>query len=100
MPAPSGVTPRRWVFLLYVLRGREKRRGPQLTTKQADAFRNKIRPMLYLLFRCRRRLDAPGFDQKGSIDEAVDKAYSAMHELHITLHYHLCGRGVGRRHEK
>jgi hypothetical protein len=56
--------------------------------------------MLYFLFRCRRRLDARGFDQKSAIYQAVDKAYSAMHELHITLHYHACGRGVWRREEK
>jgi hypothetical protein len=73
---------------------------PKLTSGQAGAFRTKVRPMLYFLFRCRRRLDARGFDQKGAIYQAVEKAYSAMHELHITLHYHACGRGVGRRGEK
>jgi hypothetical protein len=56
--------------------------------------------MLYFLFRCKRRLDALGFDQKGPIYRAVDKAYGAMHELHITLHYESCGRGVGRRDKK
>jgi hypothetical protein len=30
------------------------------------------------------------------IYRAIDKAYCAMHELHMTLHYESCGRGVGR----
>jgi hypothetical protein len=56
--------------------------------------------MLYFLFRCRHRLDALGFNQKGEICQAVEKAYNAMHELHINLHYAACGRGVWRRPEK
>jgi hypothetical protein len=67
---------------------------PALTASQT-AFRNRIRPILYVLFRCWRRLDACGFDQKSAIYQAVGKAYSAMHELHISLHYHWCGRGFG-----
>jgi hypothetical protein len=73
---------------------------PTITSTQATAFRDKIRPMLYFLYRCRSRLDSRGFDQKSTVYEAIDKAYSAMHELHITLHYHSCGRGVWRRPEK
>jgi len=66
---------------------------PRLTTKQADALRDRIRPMLHFLHRCRRRLDALGFDEKGAIYRAIDKAYCAMHELHMTLHYESCDRG-------
>ncbi|MGO9916327.1 MAG: hypothetical protein ACLQIB_16725 [Isosphaeraceae bacterium] len=51
--------------------------------------------MLHFLHRCRRRLDALGFDRQGMIYQAIDKAYCAMHELHIELHYESCGRGVG-----
>ena len=69
---------------------------PRLTTKQAEALRDRIRPMLYFLLRCRRRLDVLGFDQKGAIYQAIDKAHSALHSLHVTLIYESCGRGVGR----
>jgi hypothetical protein len=68
----------------------------RLTIKQADALRDRIRPMLHSLYRCRRRLDALGFDDKGVIYRSIDKAYCAMHELHMTLRYESCGRGVGR----
>jgi hypothetical protein len=69
---------------------------PRLTPKQADALRDRIRPMLHFLFRCRRRLDALGFDEKSAIYQAIDKAYCAMHDLHMKLHYESCGHGVGK----
>jgi hypothetical protein len=47
------------------------------------------------LLRCRRRLEALNFDQKGVIFQAVDKAHSAIHNLHVELIYMSCGRGVG-----
>jgi hypothetical protein len=68
---------------------------PRLTAKQAEALRNRIRPMLHFLHRCRRRLDALGFDPKGPIYMAIDKAYCAMYSLHMTLHYESCCGGVG-----
>jgi hypothetical protein len=52
--------------------------------------------MLSFVYRRQRRLDALGFDQKGAIYQAIDKAYCALHELHMKLHYESCGRGVGR----
>jgi len=56
--------------------------------------------MLSFLYRCRRRLDVLGFDQKGAIYQTIDKAYCAMHDLHMKLHYESCGRGVGRASEE
>jgi hypothetical protein len=74
---------------------------PGLTTKQAEALRDRIRPMLHFLHRCRRRLDTLGFDSRGPIYQVIDKAYCAMHDLHMKLHYESCGRGVGRAsHER
>jgi hypothetical protein len=69
---------------------------PRLTTKQAEALRDRIRPMLHFLYKCRRRLDTLGFDAKGPVYQVIDKAYCAMHDLHMKLHYESCGRGVGR----
>ena len=68
----------------------------RLTTKQAEALRDRIRPMLHFLHRCRRRLDVLGFDEKGAIYQTIDKAYCAMHDLHMKLHYESCGHGVGK----
>ena len=73
---------------------------PRLTTKQAEALRDRIRPMLLFLLKCRNRLDVLGFDQKGAVYQAIDKAHSAMHGLFVTLHYESCGRGVGRPSEE
>jgi hypothetical protein len=73
---------------------------PRLTTKQAEALRDRIRPMVSFLHRCLRRLDARGFDDKGVIYQAIDKAYCALHKLHIELHYESCGHGVGETSEE
>lgn len=73
---------------------------PRLTTKQAEALRDRIRPMLHFLHRCRRRLDALGFDEKGAVYQTVDRAYCALHDLHMRLHYESCGHGVGRPTEE
>jgi hypothetical protein len=56
--------------------------------------------MLHFLYRCRRRLDVLGFDDQGVIYQAIDRAYCAMHELHMKLHYESCGRGVGRANDE
>jgi hypothetical protein len=50
--------------------------------------------MLRFLFKCRRRLDALGFEEKSAIYVAIDTAYFAMHDLHMKLHYESCGHGV------
>jgi hypothetical protein len=50
--------------------------------------------MLSFLYRCRRRLDVRGFDAKSEVYREIDKAYCAMHSLHVTLIYEACGRGV------
>jgi hypothetical protein len=73
---------------------------PRLTTKQAEALRDRIRPMLHFLHKCRRRVDVLGFDVRGPIYEVVDMAYCAMHDLHMKLHYESCGHGEGRAEEE
>jgi hypothetical protein len=72
----------------------------ELTPKQAEAFRNHIRPMLHFLLRCRRRLDARGFDPKGALYQTIDKAYSALPALHVQLHYLSGSHGVGELPEQ
>jgi hypothetical protein len=58
-----------------------------LTTCQAAAFRERVRPMLGFLYRCRKRLDERGFDRKSRVYECVVRAYDALHSLHMELHY-------------
>ena len=55
--------------------------------------------MIGFLYRCKRRLEAKGFDQNRKLYRLDDKAYDAMHSLHLDLHYIACERGVGRRDE-
>ena len=65
----------------------------KLTQKQAEAFIQRIRPMLRFLHLCRKRLDARGFDSKSTLYAAVAKAYDAVHGLHVELHYLSVRRG-------
>jgi hypothetical protein len=70
-----------------------------LTPKQAAAFRDLVQPMLGFLYRCKRRLEAKAFDKQSKLFRLVEKAYDAMHSLHLELHYISCGRGVGRSND-
>jgi hypothetical protein len=56
-----------------------------ITPAQADAFRERIQPMLEFVFRCRQRLEDLGFTQDDALHKATAKAYSALDELRTTL---------------
>jgi hypothetical protein len=71
----------------------------QLTPKQAEALRDRIRPMLSFLHRCRQRMDARGFDQTSKIYLGIDKATRAVHELDVTLRSISRDSGVWRPSE-
>jgi hypothetical protein len=73
---------------------------PRLTTKQAAALRDRIRPMLHFLHRCKRRLEALGFLEKSEIFQAVSKAHTAVHGLFMTAHYESCASGVWKTSEE
>jgi hypothetical protein len=83
-----------YVYTLSVMR------FTRLTREQAEAFPNKIRPMLHFLLLCRRRMDTRGFDQNSRLYTLVDKAHSALQSLFVELHYISCGSGVGEPPEK
>jgi hypothetical protein len=57
----------------------------RLTTIQADAFCQRVRPMLRSLYLGRKRLEARGFDPKSKLYAAVANAQDAMHSLHMEL---------------
>jgi hypothetical protein len=72
---------------------------PRLTPKQAEAFRQRIAPMLGFVHGCRRRLEARGFHPSSKVFQLVNAAYDALHSLHIELHYMACKSGVWRAKE-
>jgi hypothetical protein len=48
-----------------------------LSRRQAHATRDRIRPMMEFLYRCRRRMEQLGFDRNGAIYRSIDQAYTA-----------------------
>jgi hypothetical protein len=56
-----------------------------ITPAQADAFRERIQPMLEFVFRCRQRLEALAFSQYDALYRATEKTYAALDELRMTL---------------
>ena len=69
--------------------------SPKLTRQEADAFREKVRPILNYFNRCVRRLEAKNFTDKCELFKSVKKARDALFSLHVDLIYLACGRGVG-----
>jgi hypothetical protein len=68
----------------------------QITPKQAEALRERIRPILRFFARCRQRLTDRHIDPDSEIAKAIVKAHDAVHALSITAHYDSIPRGVGR----
>jgi hypothetical protein len=56
-----------------------------LSRRQAQATRDRIRPMIELLYRCRCRMEQLGFDRNGAIYRSFDQAYTAFLELNAEL---------------
>jgi hypothetical protein len=67
---------------------------PRLTSRQAAALRDRVMPMLRFLLRCRRRLDALGFNTSHPIYRAIDTAYCAVQDLYIVSHREAVGQSV------
>lgn len=72
-------------------------RSDDLTRDQARAIKNKIQPMLGYLSRLKRRMIFKGFPPDDGLLQAVCRAESAMHELHVAAHYLSCGDTAGGR---
>jgi hypothetical protein len=68
----------------------------RLTTRQAEAFCARVKPMLRFLCKCRARLEALGFDPNSRLYMTVAKAHDALTSLHMELHYESIGHGVGK----
>jgi hypothetical protein len=61
-----------------------------LTASQAERLRESLRPQLQYLRRLIARMEKVGFTSPDPLYERVKRAYDAMHDLHVHLHYHGC----------
>ncbi len=71
-------------FELQIETARRVAMSVQVTRKHAGTFRDLIQPMLDSSYRCKRRLEAKGFDHNTRLFRLVDKAYNAMHSLQLS----------------
>ncbi len=68
----------------------------RITPKQAEALRERVRPILRFFARCRQRLSDRHIDPDSEIAKAIVKAHDAVHSLSVTAQLRLDSRGVGR----
>ena len=65
-----------------------------LTHEQAEKIRDALWPAFHYLARLKKRLEQVKFPQDDKLFVAVEKAHSAMQDLHVHLHYASCISGV------
>jgi hypothetical protein len=68
-----------------------------LTPAQAERLKQSVRPMLGYLGRLKKRMEKRRFPNDDRLFLTVLKAYDAIHELNVHVHYLSCESGVGRR---
>ncbi len=71
-------------------------RSDDLTPAQAQALKEKLRPMLSYLGRLQRRMHKRRFPPDDKLIHLARDAYNAMHALNVEVHYLSCTSGVGR----
>jgi hypothetical protein len=71
-------------------------RSDQLTRRQYDVLKEQIRVRLSYLNRLQARMIKRGFLHSDPLLQRAIEARSAMHSLHIEIHYLSCDSGVGR----
>jgi hypothetical protein len=65
------------------------------TPEQFAILHERLRPSLRLIGRLRDRLIQRGYTSDDPYLDAVNEAWSAMHELLVRTHYLSCGGGGG-----
>jgi hypothetical protein len=68
-----------------------------LTPAQAQKLKHAVRPMLCFLNRLKKRMEKRRFPNDDRLLLTVLKAYDAIHELNVHVHYLSCESGVGRQ---
>jgi hypothetical protein len=71
-------------------------RSEDLTPAQAQALKEKLRPMLAYLGRLEKRMHKRRFPPDDKLVHLVRHAYNAMHALNVEIHYLSCTSGVGQ----
>jgi hypothetical protein len=56
-----------------------------LTRRQIQEFIRRVKPMLDFFYRCKRRLEAPGFKDSDKVFKGVKDVHQALHALHFEL---------------
>ena len=59
----------------------------RITPKQAEALRERVRPILRFFSHCRQRLSDRHIDPDSEIAKAIVKAHDAVHSLSVTADY-------------
>jgi hypothetical protein len=70
-------------------------RSSDLTREQLDIVLGQVRASAAYLRRLALRMEQRGFPRDDRLRALVDKAYDALHELTVILHYAKCGRPGG-----
>ena len=70
-------------------------RSEDLTHAQAQALKERLRPMLAYLGRLEKRMHKRRFPPDDKLVHLVRDAYNAMHALNVEVHYLSCTSGVG-----
>ncbi len=71
-------------------------RSDDLTSAQAQQLKSSIRPMLGYLNRLKKRMEKRRFPSDDGLFPTVLRAYDAIHELNVHIHYLSCESGVGQ----
>jgi hypothetical protein len=74
----------------------EAMRSDDITPAQAEQIKVRIRPMMGYLGRLKERMHRRRFPHDDLLFLTVVKAYDAIHELNVHVHYLSCSSGVGR----
>jgi hypothetical protein len=70
-------------------------RSEDLTPGQAQALKERLRPMLAYLGRLEKRMHKRHFPPDDKLVHLVRDAYNAMHALNVEVHYLSCISGAG-----
>lgn len=72
------------------------RRSKDVSPEHARQVADKVRPMLAYVGALRRRLELNGFPPDDPLFVSTQRAFDALQELHVRLHYLSCTGGVYR----
>ena len=67
----------------------------KITTAQAEVLKRHTRPMLRYLGAMLKRMHKRRFPPQDELLRSTQKAYNAVHELNVRIHYLSCSGGVG-----